>query len=91
MKKTNTFLVCLLIAAIGWIGLQSAKAQQTPAQTSARLAAPLPGLVRPGLTRPDPTQKHLYLRGGKTHLMVQRTHAGTRVYRQVGQRMIPMN
>lgn len=75
MKKSITFLICLLIASIGWVLAQQAK------PVASALAAKS---VQRGA-------KHLYLRGGKTHLVLQPTRNGTRVYRQVGQRIIPMN
>lgn len=76
MKKIITFIGCLLIASIGrWVLAQQA-APATP--------APTPTLVQG--TGP----KYLYLRGHKTHLLIQPTRTGTRVYRQVGQRMVPM-
>lgn len=80
MKKLQPFAVCLLIACVGWIGLHTATAQQMAAQPVTRQVASRVGI----------TTKHLYLRGGRTHLVVQRTQTGTRVYRQVGNRLVLM-
>lgn len=81
MKTTKLILACLLLASIGGVSPGVALGQQTPA----------PAAARPLATIPAPGIRHLYLKNGKTHLIVRRTQIGTRVYRQVGRRVIPMN
>ncbi len=78
MKKNTYLLTSLLIASLWTLSTGGASAQQI---------RPVKSTTTNGAT----AIKHVYFRGGKTHFIVQHTQTGTHVFRQAGNRLLPMH